>query len=205
MNANYIHSDVDTFDRVEILSKFRAGVYDVLIGINLLREGLDIPEVSLVAILDADFQGFLRDHRSLVQIIGRAARNVNGLAIMYADTITDMMQLTIDETMRRRKKQQLYNEEHGITPTQIRKAHVAIKEHKPIDYLGDAFIEENASMAAESMPDSIYNAMTADELEKAILRNRKLMKEAAKKMEFMQAEEYKQEVIRMEELLKGKR
>lgn len=205
VNANYIHSDVDTFDRVEILSKFRAGVYDVLIGINLLREGLDIPEVSLVAILDADFQGFLRDHRSLVQIIGRAARNVNGLAIMYADTITDMMQLTIDETMRRRKKQQLYNEEHGITPTQIRKAQVAIKEHKPIDYLGDAFIEENASMAAESMPDSIYNAMTADELEKAILRNRKLMKEAAKKMEFMQAEEYKQEVIRMEELLKGKR
>lgn len=205
VNANYIHSDVDTFDRVEILSKFRAGVYDVLIGINLLREGLDIPEVSLVAILDADFQGFLRDHRSLVQIIGRAARNVNGLAIMYADTITDMMQLTIDETMRRRKKQQLYNEEHGITPTQIRKAQVAIKEHKPIDYLGDAFIEENASMAAELMPDSIYNAMTADELEKAILRNRKLMKEAAKKMEFMQAEEYKQEVIRMEELLKGKR
>lgn len=205
VNANYIHSDVDTFDRVEILSKFRAGVYDVLIGINLLREGLDIPEVSLVAILDADFQGFLRDHRSLVQIIGRAARNVNGLAIMYADTITDMMQLTIDETMRRRKKQQLYNEEHSITPTQIRKAQVAIKEHKPIDYLGDAFIEENASMAAESMPDSIYNAMTADELEKAILRNRKLMKEAAKKMEFMQAEEYKQEVIRMEELLKGKR
>lgn len=205
VNANYIHSDVDTFDRVEILGKFRAGVYDVLIGINLLREGLDIPEVSLVAILDADFQGFLRDHRSLVQIIGRAARNVNGLAIMYADTITDMMQLTIDETMRRRKKQQLYNEEHGITPTQIRKAQVAIKEHKPIDYLGDAFIEENASMAAESMPDSIYNAMTADELEKAILRNRKLMKEAAKKMEFMQAEEYKQEVIRMEELLKGKR
>lgn len=205
VNANYIHSDVDTFDRVEILSKFRAGVYDVLIGINLLREGLDIPEVSLVAILDADFQGFLRDHRSLVQIIGRAARNVNGLAIMYADTITDMMQLTIDETMRRRKKQQLYNEEHGITPTQIRKAQVAIKEHKPIDYLGDVFIEENASMAAESMPDSIYNAMTADELEKAILRNRKLMKEAAKKMEFMQAEEYKQEVIRMEELLKGKR
>lgn len=205
VNANYIHSDVDTFDRVEILSKFRAGVYDVLIGINLLREGLDIPEVSLVAILDADFQGFLRDHRSLVQIIGRAARNVNGLAIMYADTITDMMQLTIDETMRRRKKQQLYNEEHGITPTQIRKAQVAIKEHKPIDYLGDAFIEENASMAAESMPDSIYNAMTADELEKAILRNRKLMKEAAKKMEFMQAEEYKQEVVRMEELLKGKR
>lgn len=205
VNANYIHSDVDTFDRVEILSKFRAGVYDVLIGINLLREGLDIPEVSLVAILDADFQGFLRDHRSLVQIIGRAARNVNGLAIMYADTITDMMQLTIDETMRRRKKQQLYNEEHGITPTQIRKAQVAVKEHKPIDYLGDAFIEENASMAAESMPDSIYNAMTADELEKAILRNRKLMKEAAKKMEFMQAEEYKQEVIRMEELIKGKR
>lgn len=204
VNANYIHSDVDTFDRVEIINNFRAGVYDVLIGINLLREGLDIPEVSLVAILDADYQGFLRDHRSLVQIIGRAARNVNGLAIMYADTITEMMRLTIDETERRRKIQQKYNEEHGITPTQIRKTQTAIKEHKRVDYVGDAYIEENASLAAESEADPIYNAMTAEELRKAIERNRKLMKEAAKKMEFLQAEEYKQEVVRLEDLLSKK-
>ncbi len=204
VNANYIHSDVDTFDRVEIINKFRAGVYDVLIGINLLREGLDIPEVSLVAILDADYQGFLRDHRSLVQIIGRAARNVNGLAIMYADTITEMMRLTIDETERRRKIQQKYNEEHGITPTQIRKTQTAIKEHRRVDYVGDAYIEENASLAAESEADPIYNAMTAEELRKAIERNRKLMKEAAKKMEFLQAEEYKQEVVRLEDLLSKK-
>ena len=203
IKANYIHSDVDTFDRVDIINNFRSGVYDVLIGINLLREGLDIPEVSLVAILDADYQGFLRDHRSLVQIIGRAARNVNGLAILYADSITETMRQTIEETERRRKIQMAYNEEHGITPTQIQKACIAIAEHKPVDYIGTAYIEENASLAAESEGDPIYNAMTADELRRAIDRNRKLMKEAAKKLEFLQADQYKQEVVRLEELLKA--
>lgn len=203
VKANYIHSDVDTFDRVEIINNFRAGEYDVLIGINLLREGLDIPEASLVAILDADYQGFLRDHRSLVQIIGRAARNVHGLAIMYAESITETMQRTIDETNRRRSKQKAYNEEHGITPSQIRKTQKAINEHKKIDYQGDAYIEENASLAAESQVDSVYAAMSPDQLKAAAERCRKKMKEAAKQLEFLKAEEYRKEMVRLEDMLSG--
>ena len=203
VKANYIHSDVDTFDRVEIINKFRAGEYDVLIGINLLREGLDIPEASLVAILDADYQGFLRDHRSLVQIIGRAARNVHGLAIMYAESITETMQRTIDETNRRRSKQKAYNEEHGITPSQICKTQKAINEHKKIDYQGDAYIEENASLAAESQVDSVYAAMSPDQLKAAAERCRKKMKEAAKQLEFLKAEEYRKEMVRLEDMLSG--
>lgn len=203
VKANYIHSDVDTFDRVEIINKFRAGEYDVLIGINLLREGLDIPEASLVAILDADYQGFLRNHRSLVQIIGRAARNVHGLAIMYAESITETMQRTIDETNRRRSKQKAYNEEHGITPSQIRKTQKAINEHKKIDYQGDAYIEENASLAAESQVDSVYAAMSPDQLKAAAERCRKKMKEAAKQLEFLKAEEYRKEMVRLEDMLSG--
>lgn len=203
IKANYIHSEVDTFDRVEIINKFRAGVFDVLIGINLLREGLDIPEVSLVAILDADLQGFLRDHRSLVQIIGRAARNVNGLAIMYADTITDTMRETIEETERRRAIQMKYNAEHNITPTQIQKAQSAIREHKLIEYTGEAYIEENASIAAESEQDTVYSKMTKEEISHAIDHNRKLMRDSAKKLDFLAAEEYKQEVVRLEKLLES--
>ncbi len=203
VKANYIHSDVDTFDRVEIINKFRAGEYDVLIGINLLREGLDIPEASLVAILDADYQGFLRDHRSLVQIIGRAARNVHGLAIMYAESITETMQRTIDETNRRRCKQKAYNEEHGITPSQIRKTQKAINEHRKIDYQGEAYIEENASLAAESKVDSVYAAMSPEQLKAAAERCRKKMKEAAKQLEFLKAEEYRKEMVRLEDMLSG--
>lgn len=204
IRANYIHSDVDTFERVEIINAFREGTYDVLVGVNLLREGLDLPEVSLVAILDADYQGFLRDHRSLVQIIGRAARNVNGIAIMYADTITETMQLTIDETNRRRAIQMKYNEEHGITPTQIQRVKQNIHDGKRIDYTGKAYIEENASFAAESCEDEIESTMSTDQIKKQIEVNRQLMKEAAKKLEFILADQYKREAIRLEELLEKK-
>jgi len=204
IKANYIHSDVDTFERVEIINAFREGSYDVLVGVNLLREGLDLPEVSLVAILDADYQGFLRDHRSLVQIIGRAARNVNGIAIMYADTITETMQLTIDETNRRRAIQMKYNKDHGITPTQIQRAKQNIHDGKRIDYVGKAYIEENASIAAECDIDVIESTMTVEQIQKQIDSNRRLMKEAAKKLEFILADQYKREANRLEELLAKK-
>ena len=202
----YIHSDVATLDRVKILNDLRNGVYDVLVGVNLLREGLDLPEVSLVAILDADKEGFLRSHRSLTQTAGRAARNVNGKVIMYADTITASMQLTIDETQRRRIKQMHYNEVNGITPTQIVKTlrqstlnkddRPDIKELRlqaPMETTG-------ATMAA----DPIVQRMTRPQLEKAIAETTRKMKECAKQMDFLQAAQYRDEIIRMQQELEMK-
>ena len=207
VRANYIHSDVATLDRVKIMSDLRAGVFDVLVGVNLLREGLDLPEVSLVAILDADKEGFLRSHRSLTQTAGRAARNVNGKVIMYADTITGSMQQTIDETLRRRTKQLRYNEEHGITPQQIVKAisqnslaagQSTQTEQTPQAKTYAPYIEPDPmSMAA----DPIVRTMNRQQLEKSIADTTALMKQAAKNLDFLQAAQYRDEIIRMQDLL----
>ncbi len=200
----YIHSDVATLDRVKILSDLRSGVYDVLVGVNLLREGLDLPEVSLVAILDADKEGFLRSRRSLVQTAGRAARNVNGRVIMYADTITRSMQETIDETLRRRAKQLQYNAEHNITPTQI------VKEiaNTPLSHDDRPDVKELKMSMASASPiptvaaDPIIEHMTRQQIEKLIEETRRRMKEAAKKLDFLQAAQYRDEIIRLEKEIK---
>ena len=206
----YIHSDVATLDRVKILDDLRHGVYDVLVGVNLLREGLDLPEVSLVAILDADKEGFLRSRRSLTQTAGRAARNVNGKVIMYADTITASMQQTIDETTRRRHKQLLYNEKNGITPTQIHKTFKQSVlrteigpeiENTNKGYETTAYLESmNIAFAA----DPIIEVMTKPQLEKSIDNTTKLMKEAAKNLDFIQAAQYRDELIRLQKELETK-
>jgi excinuclease ABC subunit B len=207
----YIHSDVATLDRVKILSDLRNGVYDVLVGVNLLREGLDLPEVSLVAILDADKEGFLRSHRSLTQTAGRAARNVNGKVIMYADTITASMQLTIDETNRRRTKQLHYNEAHGITPTQIVKAlGNSSLQHNEIP--SDIRELRNAGLAPSGeqgttllvAADPIVERMTRPQLEKSIAETTRLMKEAAKNLDFLQAAQYRDEILRLQQQLELK-
>ena len=214
IKANYIHSDVATLDRVKIMNDLRAGVYDVLVGVNLLREGLDLPEVSLVAILDADKEGFLRSHRSLTQTAGRAARNVNGKVIMYADTITESMQKTIDETARRRSIQLKYNEEHHIIPKQIEKKigstlafssqtnNNGKEDIRQNSKYKDVYLEPEAGAFAA---DPIVKRMSKAELEKSIANTTALMKQAAKDLDFIQAAQYRDEIIRLQNQLKEKK
>lgn len=215
VRANYIHSDVATLDRVKIMNDLRAGLFDVLVGVNLLREGLDLPEVSLVAILDADKEGFLRSHRSLTQTAGRAARNVNGKVIMYADTITESMQLTIDETERRRMKQMAYNKEHHLTPKKIEKeiktSALGVQRngsnemetkvgHKTTTYA--PYVEKDSLAFAA---DPTMMKMSKAEIETSIADTTELMKKAAKNLDFIQAAQYRDEILRMEKLLDEKR
>lgn len=199
----YIHSDVDTLDRVQIMDDLRAGEFDVLVGVNLLREGLDLPEVSLVAILDADKEGFLRSHRSLTQTVGRAARNVNGKVIFYADRITESMEKTINETNRRREIQMAYNEENGITPQQIQKARGSVfSQRKAEDAVAESY-SQSTSLAIASEESVQY--MSKDELKKTIEKTRKQMAAAAKKLEFLEAAQYRDQLIRLEDELKSKK
>ena len=206
VRCNYIHSDVETLDRVKIMDDLRNGIYDVLIGVNLLREGLDLPEVSLFAILDADKEGFLRSHRSLTQTVGRAARNVNGRAIFYADRITDSMRKTMDETERRREKQIAYNTIHGITPTQINKLKTASslgkfgKTAEPNAYIEPDFYANVAEPAiSESYGDS------KEDLKRLIEVTRRSMNSAAKKLEFMEAAQLRDQLIMLEDKLAKKK
>ncbi len=204
IKTRYIHSDIDTMERVEILRELRMGIVDVLVGINLLREGLDLPEVSLVAILDADKEGFLRSNRSLTQTIGRAARHINGTAVLYADKITKSMQSTLDETNRRRAKQIAYNEEHGLTPTALNKGiDMMIQSHASVrgkSYKSTEEMQMELGVAA----DPVIAYMSKEQLEKAILETKKNMERSAKELDFMQAAQFRDELFALQEKLKSK-
>ena len=214
VRCNYIHSDIDTLERVRILDELRAGMFDVLIGVNLLREGLDLPQVSLVAILDADKEGFLRSHRSLTQTVGRAARHLNGKAIMYADTITESMRLTIEETARRREKQLKYNADNNIVPQAV----ASRTSTSPLPIVGtrhavsdDPKGQQNHSQLSTfnsqlSTPniaaDPVVQYMSRPDIEKSIKNARRRMEEAAKKLDFIEAAQWRDEMLQLEELLK---
>ena len=211
VRANYIHSDVATLDRMKIMNGLRAGEFHVLVGVNLLREGLDLPEVSLVAILDADKEGFLRSHRSLTQTAGRAARNVNGKVIMYADSITESMQKTIDETNRRRSIQLKYNEDHHITPKQIVKAISSTltsskdqlsPDQRELQRSYGPYVANDKDVAFAA--DSIEKSMSEEQLRKRIAQLTDLMKQAAKQLDFLQAAQYRDEIVRLQNLLDKK-
>ena len=205
IRSRYIHSDVDTMERVEILEDLRKGIFDVLVGINLLREGLDLPEVSLVAILDADKEGFLRSERSLTQTAGRAARNLNGKVIMYADKITGSMQQTIDASNYRRNKQMEYNRINNITPRAIVKA---TREIIGLEYRPDKAMKEKAYVSPENADvaaDPVVKYMNADALEKAIVKTKREMEKAAKELDFIEAARLRDEMYRYQELLKVKK
>lgn len=201
INTAYIHSDVNTLERIQIMDNLRNGTFDVLVGVNLLREGLDLPEVSLVAILDADKEGFLRSHRSLTQTIGRAARNVNGRAILYADRITTAMQQTIDETNRRRAKQIQYNHEHHITPTQIQKARTMTDLLDIQREIGDSRAYVETPPTTQRVADPVIQQMSIPQLRKSIEATRKKMQEAAKKLDFTLAAQLRDEMLRMMSLV----
>lgn len=201
--CRYIHSDVDTLERVEILRQLRLGVFDVLIGVNLLREGLDLPEVSLVAIIDADKEGFLRSERSLTQTVGRAARNVNGSVIMYADKITHSMQMTIDETNRRRAIQEAYNTEHGIVPTQIKRTTESIMQQtKVAGSRAQEVMYETNSVEIAMAADPVLEYMTKDQLQKTFKKVKSDMEAAAKKLDFIEAARLRDEMFVLENKLK---
>ncbi len=221
IKAAYIHSDVETMDRIRILDDLRAGTFDVLIGVNLLREGLDLPEVSLVAILDADKEGFLRSHRSLTQTVGRAARNLNGMVIMYADKMTDSMRQTIEETDRRRSLQLAYNEEHGITPQAIVKARYAIvgkedaddvptrpsnkRQNKSSKHKEAVPYQHEYTTSVDIAADPVVPYMTREEMQRSVNRLREQMLEAAKNMEFIEAARLRDEIIKLEDQIAKKK
>jgi excinuclease ABC subunit B len=208
IKSKYIHSDVDTLERVEILRELRLGTIDVLVGVNLLREGLDLPEVSLVAILDADKEGFLRNERSLTQTAGRAARNIEGLVIFYADKMTESMQRTIDETSRRREKQIAYNIEHGITPKTIIKskeqvfAQGSVLDIKGYDPSNPYALQKDGELVASKVAEEQETYQTIPQIERAIGKTKKEMEKAARDLDFIEAARLRDEMFRLQKELK---